>query len=157
MSFALFTYDPTASVRSNFDRLSSQRKWGEKLRRKHWANCQATTVSPDYTNTNNGTHAQRPSQAGTWFQKFPPFVYDPTAGIRSNFERLEVQRKWGEKAAKKRWAECQAEEFGYAYGTDTTKLEIWQNLCSEVHISEPPSSINQCRKVCDWQAIEGCR
>ncbi|KAL1800495.1 hypothetical protein ACET3X_000837 [Alternaria dauci] len=147
LSFALFAYDPTASIKSNFDRLSSQRKWGEKLRRKHWKNCQAASAALDHGDADNNVHSQIPSRAGTWFQKFPPFVYDPTAGIRSNFERLAAQRNWVGKTAKKRWADCQAEEFGYAYGADTTKLETWQSLCREVHISDPPDSINQCKKV----------
>ena len=154
LSFALFEYDPTASIRSNFDRLSSQRKWGEKLRRKHWTNCQAASAALNHANMDKDAHGQIPSQAGTWFQKFPPFAYDPIAGIRSNFERLAAQRNWLGKSARKRWAECQAEEFGYAYGTDTTKLDIWQNLCREVHISDPPDSISQCKKVGKSQAIE---
>ncbi|CAN9104214.1 unnamed protein product [Alternaria alternata] len=127
LSFALFVYDPTASIRNNFDRLSSQRKWGEKLRRKHWTNCQAASAALDHDDTDNDVHTQTPSQAGAWFQKFPPFVYNPTAGIRSNFERLAAQRKWAGKTVRKRWAECQAEEFDYAYGTDTTKLETWRS------------------------------
>ncbi|KAH8644453.1 hypothetical protein IG631_01917 [Alternaria alternata] len=146
LSFALFVYDPTASIRSNFDRLSSQRKWGDKLRRKHWTNCQAASAALDHDDTDNDVHTQNPSQAGAWFQKFPPFVYNPTAGIRSNFERLAAQRKWAGKTVRKRWAECQAEEFDYAYGTDTTKLETWQNLCREVHVSDPPGSITQCKR-----------
>jgi hypothetical protein len=154
LSFALFVYDPTASIESNFDRLSSQRQWGEKLRRKQWTNCQAASAALSHANTNDDAHAQTPSQAGTWFQKFPPFVYDPIAGIRSNFKRLAAQRNWVGKSASKRWAECQAEEFDYAYGTDTTKLEIWKNLCHEVHISDPPDSINQCKKVNESQAVE---
>jgi hypothetical protein len=153
LSFALFVYDPTASIRSNFDRLSSQRKWGDKLRRKHWTNCQAASAALDHDDTDNDVHTQTPSQAGAWFQKFPPFVYNPTAGIRSNFERLAAQRKWAGKTVRKRWAECQAEEFDYAYGTDTTKLETWQNLCREVHVSDPPGSITQCKRVNKSQAI----
>lgn len=87
------------------------------------------------------------SQAGSWFSKFPPFLYDPTAGLKSNFDRLAADRKWGKKLQKKRWAECQEEEFGHAYGSDFTKLEAWQNLCIEVYIINPPDSIKQCKNV----------
>ena len=97
-------------------------------------------ISKDTLNTQT-------SKAGTWFLQFPPFVYDPTADLRSNFERLATSRNWGEKLKRKRWAACQIEEFGNAYGTNTTRLESWQNLCREVHIPDPPDSINKCRNV----------
>ena len=85
--------------------------------------------------------------AGSWFIKFHPFVYDHTAPLEDNFYRLAAERKWGEKLTRKRWAQCQIEEFGNAYGTDTTKLEAWQSLCREVRIEGPMTSITQCRKV----------
>jgi hypothetical protein len=87
------------------------------------------------------------SNAGAWFLKFPPFVYDNAAGLQSNFNRLASDRKWGKKLKRKRWVECQQEEFDYAFGTDTTKLEKWQELCRDVKIVEPPGSITQCKKV----------
>ncbi|RAR03829.1 alpha/beta hydrolase fold domain-containing protein [Stemphylium lycopersici] len=98
-------------------------------------------------NPSNNAQNVSTSQAGSWFSKFPPFLYDPTAGLKSNFDRLAADRKWGKKLQKKRWAECQEEEFGHAYGSDFTKLEAWQNLCIEVYIINPPDSIKQCKNV----------
>ncbi|KAF1836205.1 hypothetical protein BDW02DRAFT_494169, partial [Decorospora gaudefroyi] len=87
------------------------------------------------------------SQAGDWFLKFAPFVYDPTFGILSNFDRLAASRKWGDKLTRKHWAECQAVEFGQLYGKDSTKLEAWQQLCRDVNIDPVPDSITQCKKA----------
>jgi hypothetical protein len=83
-----------------------------------------------------------------WFSQFLDFTYDPMVGLKPNFNRLSAQRNWGPKLKNKRWAQCQEAQFGYAYGTDTTKLELWQDLCRDVYIKNPPSSITQCKKVC---------
>jgi hypothetical protein len=80
----------------------------------------------------------------TWFSSFLNFVYDATATLKSNFNRLAIARNWGKC---KRWIECQVALFGSLYGTDTTKLEMWQDLCREVHIQDPPASITGCKKV----------
>ncbi|KAJ4377897.1 hypothetical protein N0V83_000727 [Neocucurbitaria cava] len=90
-----------------------------------------------------------PQELIDWFSSFPPFVYDPNAGIQSNFDRLAAQRQWGHKLKNKRWYECQKIAFAALYGdaTDASKLEKWQELCREVHIMNPPPSITQCRKV----------
>lgn len=101
--------------------------------------------NPNNASSHAGNGAS--STAGSWFLKFPPFVYDRTAPLENNFYRLAAERKWGRELMRKRWAQCQMEEFGNAYGTDTTKLEAWQSLCREVHIEEPMTSITQCRKV----------
>ncbi|KAI4655593.1 hypothetical protein J4E93_000307 [Alternaria ventricosa] len=127
--FAPFVYDTSASTRSNFDCLASQRNWGDKLRRKQWTSLQAASAAPNHTDADANAHTDTPNQGGAWFQQFENFVHDPTVGIRSNFERLAAQRSWGSRLKQRRWAECQEEEFGYAYGTNTTKLESWQKLC----------------------------
>ena len=98
-------------------------------------------------NTSSNTIGGTSSKAGSWFLKFAPFVYEPTAGLRSNFDRLAAERNWGNKKRQNHWIECQEEEFGHAFGTDTTKLESWQNLCREIRINNPPDSIKGCKKV----------
>jgi hypothetical protein len=82
-----------------------------------------------------------------WFTQFPEFTYDHSAGVQSNFYRLAKARQWGAILKGKHWAACQTSLFDSLYGTDTTKLEIWQDLCREVHIRKPPGSIKQCKKV----------
>jgi hypothetical protein len=37
------------------------------------------------------------SVASEWFSKFANFAYDPTSGLRSNFNRLAAHRKWEHK------------------------------------------------------------
>ena len=91
---------------------------------------------------------RKPNPGGTWFSQFHSFTYDPTAGLKSNFERLANTRNWKPKLRSKRWTQCQAAEFDAAYGKDTSKLESWQALCREVLIAEVPGSITQCKTVC---------
>lgn len=85
----------------------------------------------------------------TWFSPYTDFAYDSTADLKSNFDRLALQRKWGHKLKAKRWSECQTTMFASLYGHDTevSKLERWQDLCREVLIDSPPNSISGCRKV----------
>jgi hypothetical protein len=106
------------------------------------------TVVANKTDTvSKDTPKAQTSQAGAWFLKYPPFIYDLNAGLKANFERLSNDRNWGESLRRKRWAQCQMEEFSYAYGKDTNKLESWQSLCREVGISDPPESITKCKNV----------
>ena len=86
-------------------------------------------------------------RANSWFSGFVGFAYDPAAGLRSNFNRLSSQRKWGGKLKGAQWAECQEAGIDRVYGTDTMKLEKWQQLCCDVYISNPPNSITGCKKV----------
>ncbi|KAI1524608.1 hypothetical protein PtrSN001A_010775 [Pyrenophora tritici-repentis] len=110
--------------------------------RAHPAPAPPPPPHPQPNNSNN-------PQAGIWFRQSHPFVYDPTAGLLSNFTRLAAQRNWGPKLRRRRWTECQEEEFGHAFGTDTNKLAAWQELCREVGIveEEVPGSIRGCRTI----------
>jgi hypothetical protein len=84
-----------------------------------------------------------------WFSAFTNFVYDPRSGLKKNFDRLAAQRGWGQKLKNKHWTECQNNCFTSLYGGDADKykLEKWQDLCREVHITDPPQSITGCKKV----------
>ncbi|KAF2444630.1 hypothetical protein P171DRAFT_472669 [Karstenula rhodostoma CBS 690.94] len=89
------------------------------------------------------------SSVSDWFSNFAGFQYEPSSGLRRNFDRLASQRGWGRKLEKKRWTECQTTCFAALYGgdADKNKLEKWQDLCREVHITDPPDSISGCRKA----------
>lgn len=82
-----------------------------------------------------------------WFTQFNLFTYNTNAGIKANFNRLAKARQWGTKLKMSRWIECQATVFDSLYGIETTKLEMSQELCREVHVDEIPTSITGCRKV----------
>ncbi|KAH7393795.1 hypothetical protein DE146DRAFT_721985 [Phaeosphaeria sp. MPI-PUGE-AT-0046c] len=47
-AFANFTYDPGSGLKSNFERLATQRGWGWKLRRKRWTVCQTNCFAALY-------------------------------------------------------------------------------------------------------------
>ncbi|OAL00573.1 hypothetical protein IQ06DRAFT_347927 [Phaeosphaeriaceae sp. SRC1lsM3a] len=82
-----------------------------------------------------------------WFDQFHDFTYDATVGLKSNFQRLAAARQWGTARKSAQWVSCQTVTFDSVYGTDTTKLEVWQELCREVYIKNPPKSIKGCKKV----------
>jgi hypothetical protein len=92
----------------------------------------------------------KPTQSvSDWFSAFANFVHDPSSGLKTNFNRLVSQRKWGRKLKNKRWHECQISCFAVLYGgdADENKLEKWQDLCREVHVSDLPASISGCKKA----------
>lgn len=84
----------------------------------------------------------------SFFEYFPDFVPDDSATISVNFASLAAHRKWknGSKTYKRNWNKCVEMEFGKEYGTNYTRLESWQNLCTKVGIERLPS-IKQCKKV----------
>lgn len=69
--------------------------------------------------------------------------------FNSLFNRLAIREGWSKTQRKKRRREAIAGEVDAIYGTDTTKLEKWQELCCDVKIEPVPDSITKCRKVCD--------
>ncbi|EUC45004.1 hypothetical protein COCMIDRAFT_26768 [Bipolaris oryzae ATCC 44560] len=48
LQFAPFTYDTTAGLKSNFERLANTRNWHDKLRQKRWHQCQAAEFDAAY-------------------------------------------------------------------------------------------------------------
>ncbi|KUL84351.1 hypothetical protein ZTR_06331 [Talaromyces verruculosus] len=84
----------------------------------------------------------------SFFDDFPDFVPDDSASISVNFASLATHRKWknGSKTYKRNWNKCVEMEFDKEYGTNYTRLESWQNLCTEVGIERLPS-ITQCKKA----------
>jgi hypothetical protein len=43
--------------------------------------------------------------------------------------------------------ECRVALFETFYGTDTSKVEIWLELCRKVYVLQSPDSITGCKKV----------
>ena len=80
------------------------------------------------------------------------FVPDITADAMDEFGRLAKFQCWGKKSKEyhKQRNICLAtlaEDFESHYGNDVTRLNQWQNLCSEVYVDPIPHSITQCKKV----------
>ncbi|EED22065.1 conserved hypothetical protein [Talaromyces stipitatus ATCC 10500] len=86
----------------------------------------------------------------SFFDDFPDFVQDPSAPISAEFARLAAHRQWKKGARSKtyerNWSKCIRMEFDNFYGKEYTKLESWQNICTEVGI-EPLSSVTKCKKA----------
>lgn len=97
---------------------------------------------PKKSTSSSSTHVS------TFFGAFPGFVPEPSASLRENFARLAAHRQWknGSKNYKRNWNKYVRMEFDSEYGTNYTRLESWQNLCTELGIERLPS-ITQCKKV----------
>ncbi|KAJ4382304.1 hypothetical protein N0V86_002638 [Didymella sp. IMI 355093] len=72
---------------------------------------------------------------------------DPKDNFDSLFNRLAIKEGWSKSQRKKRRHEAIAGEVDAIYGTDTTKLAKWQELCRDVKIEPVPGSISKCRKA----------
>lgn len=73
----------------------------------------------------------------------------PKEDFNSLFNRLAIKEGWSKTQRKKRRHEAIAGEVDAIYGTDTTKLEKWQELCRDVKIEPIPGSVTKCKKVCE--------
>jgi hypothetical protein len=73
----------------------------------------------------------------------------PKDNFNSLFNRLAIKEGWSQSQRKKRRHEAIAGEVDAIYGTDTTKLAKWQELCRDVQIEPVPGSIKKCKKVCE--------
>ncbi|KIM27370.1 hypothetical protein M408DRAFT_330076 [Serendipita vermifera MAFF 305830] len=94
----------------------------------------------------------------SYWSKFPDFDHNESALVETEFERLAQEQGWIEDNTKKKkskryrkeWGECLESEFTQHYG-DSSRLEGWQALCSEVGIEDVPQSIKGCKKVLKTQ------
>ncbi|KAJ9212956.1 hypothetical protein DTO166G4_5460 [Paecilomyces variotii] len=87
--------------------------------------------------------ASRPS---SFFESFQDFVHNPSAPVSAEFTRLAALRKWkvNSKTYRKMWKKCIYSEFEKNYGKEFSRLQCWQNLCSELQIGVF-GSIRQCK------------
>jgi hypothetical protein len=85
-----------------------------------------------------------------FFTDFPGFKPNPDASASDEFNRLASQRKWktGSKTWRKMWNRCMALEYDRLLGKNLDGLQSWQQLCEELDLKGPFTSIKQCKKVC---------
>jgi hypothetical protein len=85
----------------------------------------------------------------SWLAKYPEFHPDPVAPLLDEFSRLAIQRNWkaGSKRYRKEWKDCVEENFTAEFGQNASSLAGWQALCTEVGITDVPTSITGCKKV----------
>lgn len=85
-----------------------------------------------------------------FFTDFPDFKSNPDASVSDEFNRLANYRKWktGSKTWRKMWIRCMALEYDRLLGQNLSGLQNWQQLCEELDLKGPFTSIKQCKKVC---------
>ena len=92
------------------------------------------------------------SSPSSYFDTFyPRFSPDDSVSILSNFRRLAKLKGWGpdSKRYRKEYQKCLNSEYREFVGCvfSRGKLDGWRDLCEEVGIRNPPSSITGCKKV----------
>ncbi|KAF2202904.1 hypothetical protein GQ43DRAFT_479509 [Delitschia confertaspora ATCC 74209] len=85
----------------------------------------------------------------SFWTRFSGFTPNSKAGLPTEFKRLARHMCWVPNSDewRKYREEAYTSEFEFWYGSDSTKLERWQQLCEEVGISPAPPSITKCRKA----------
>lgn len=89
------------------------------------------------------------TQAQDFFAAFEDFDYDETALLIDEFHRLAISRQWGlgSRKFRKQRQKCFEQAFDKHFGAAEKTLQGWQDLCQELSINPPPSSITRCKKV----------
>lgn len=91
---------------------------------------------------------QSPLKASPFWYKHDGFEPDPRAPFKHEFGRLckhvGVQSKKEKKILQ---TEALTAEIKHHYGANLSRLDRWQELCTEVGIENVPTSITQCQKV----------
>ncbi|KAF7156703.1 hypothetical protein CNMCM5623_000376 [Aspergillus felis] len=84
-----------------------------------------------------------------FFTDFPDFKPNPDASVSDEFNRLASHRKWkvGSKTWRKMWNRCMALEYDRLLGQNLSGLQDWQQLCEELDLTGPFTSIRQCKKA----------
>ncbi|GAQ06271.1 hypothetical protein ALT_3592 [Aspergillus lentulus] len=84
-----------------------------------------------------------------FFTDFPDFKSNPDASVSDEFNRLANYRKWktGSKTWRKMWNRCMALEYDRLLGQNLSGLQNWQQLCEELDLKGPFTSIKQCKKA----------
>ncbi|EAW19069.1 uncharacterized protein NFIA_090270 [Aspergillus fischeri NRRL 181] len=84
-----------------------------------------------------------------FFTDFSDFKPNPDASASDEFNRLANHRKWkiGSKTWRKMWNRCMALEYDRLLGKNLSGLQSWQQLCEELDLKGPFTSIKQCKKA----------
>ncbi|TGO80860.1 hypothetical protein BPOR_1611g00020 [Botrytis porri] len=94
---------------------------------------------------------QRTGNIDHFFARYPNFVYESSAPIWMEFNRLCSHFNWDDddynmREAKRKFKSAMVQEFNVIYGTDEKNLGLWQKLCYVLNIEPVPESLNECRK-----------
>ncbi|KAF2819049.1 hypothetical protein CC86DRAFT_398966 [Ophiobolus disseminans] len=106
---------------------------------------QATSSSA--VGTPSASDAGSLDTGNVYFAQFAGFEQDYDATFLANFKRLAIQEAWPKKEQKARCPDAFDAEFDLQFGTNTKKLEAWQEMCKECGITPVPPSITQCKKA----------
>ncbi|KAL5357415.1 hypothetical protein BJX96DRAFT_172499 [Aspergillus floccosus] len=88
--------------------------------------------------------------AEDFFDGFPDFELNPNVPVSEEFKRLARKRQWkrGSKTWKKMWNRFINLEYDHHFGDNKLAgLADWQELCEELDLEGPFTSIKQCRKA----------
>lgn len=107
----------------------------------------SSDATSSYSSASKGSDSSSSHNDGGYFAQHG-IIAGPNEDFASLFNRLAIKEGWSKTQRKKHRPEAITAEIDAIYGTDTTKLEKWQELCRDVKIEPAPLSITKCKKVC---------
>ncbi|KAF2684414.1 hypothetical protein K458DRAFT_417998 [Lentithecium fluviatile CBS 122367] len=102
---------------------------------------------PSNSSSSSGIRIPTSASEPSYFSRFTTFAPKADTNFLAQFNALAISQGWSKKEKAKRRVDAIQGEFEYLYGTDTTRLDKWQDLCREVGIEEVPGSITKCKKA----------
>ncbi|KAF7970579.1 hypothetical protein HWV62_23693, partial [Athelia sp. TMB] len=87
-----------------------------------------------------------------FFEQYPPFDYDSSQPVMSEFWRMCHYFGWNKKdeeqqEAREELKDAMVQQFNDFYGTDIEDINSWQILCGVLGISPVPQELKACREV----------
>ncbi|KAI9725166.1 MAG: hypothetical protein M1828_003508 [Chrysothrix sp. TS-e1954] len=86
-------------------------------------------------------------QRQSFFDSYPTFVQNHRQDIRNEFDRLAKHCGWDKFQRRKFFIECLTAELRYWAQQHAPDLTVLQQLCIDLGVEDPPSSITQCKRA----------
>ncbi|KII91996.1 hypothetical protein PLICRDRAFT_133287 [Plicaturopsis crispa FD-325 SS-3] len=93
-----------------------------------------------------------PNHIREFFERYPPFSYDPSSSIMQEFWRMCDFFHWDRQHPKRMEAQeslriAMTEQFNSTYGTKEDEVTVWENLCRILGIVPVRKGLKACRKA----------
>ncbi|KAF8535865.1 hypothetical protein BDD12DRAFT_891642 [Trichophaea hybrida] len=148
--FKDFSYDPNQEVAEEFQRLCTQRGWGEKMLKTVQNRFDKALECIDRTTTAASINrCPTTSPVNTFFSAFRDFTHNRHQPAAAEFKRLSAQKRWScdsapFREARKGFGEAIEIEFNTVFGSGEVD---WKYLCLVLGVDPMPKSITQARNV----------
>ncbi|KAF7300037.1 hypothetical protein MKEN_01326500 [Mycena kentingensis (nom. inval.)] len=93
------------------------------------------------------------SSSRSFWDDYPNFQHQPSAPIRSEFNRLADEMGWRKKTRKEQWGRCGQVEFERYFGANEPDLAAWQAMLAFCGVEQKvvPDSVTKCKAMLNGQ------